>query len=385
MHGIACDWLFTGTELLEQQTIWRDASGLVTHIEAGIASDAPHIPGLLSPGFVNAHCHLELSHLRGKLPRATGMAGFVRALQPIRDTFSDAERAAAMEAALVEMRAGGIAAIGDICNGLSSLAVKQAHPEFSYHNFIELFGLNPSMAEEFFMKGLELLKAFGRNTSITPHAPYSMSVALRDKVLQYAQRREWPQSIHLLESREERQLFEELEGPLMEFIRDIGAVFQAHTYRSAADFVMEAVPQNCNTLLVHATVMQPAELAHILQDWPRTYIVLCPKANAYIHERLPDAHMFAQYPDRICLGTDSLAGNDRLSILAEAAFLQSEFELPTATLLRWATLNGARALGLDAQKFQIAPQSNPTWIHIPDFGGSLTDLPADPTINFIHP
>jgi cytosine/adenosine deaminase-related metal-dependent hydrolase len=385
MQRFACDWLFTGTALLRGQTVTLDADGQVLAIAQGRDADAHPLPGLVSPAFVNAHCHLELSHLKGMIPTGTGMAGFVRALQPIRDRFSDAEREVAMESALEEMRAGGIAAIGDICNGLSTLPTKQAHPEFVYHNFIELFGLNPGMAEEIFIKGLELLKAFGRQTSITPHAPYSISVALRDKLLGYAQRREWPQSIHLLESQEERRLFEDLDGPLMDFIRDIGAVFQAHTYRSAAEFVMEAVPHNCNVLLVHATEMLPAEWVRIKAQWPRAYVVLCPLANAYIHGRQPDAHMFATQPDRICLGTDSLAGNTRLSILAEAQHLQSWSDLPTETLLRWATLNGAVALGLDARRFEVGIGHRPTLIHLPAFTGRLDTLAPDTTIQFITP
>lgn len=383
MRLIACDWLFTGSALLRGQTITLDDQGRVQQIVAGSLPGADHFPGLVSPAFVNAHCHLELSHLKGQIPRHTGMAGFVRSLQPIRDRFDATERAAAMEAALAEMHAGGIAAIGDICNGPSSLAHKQAHPEFLYHNFIELFGLNPGMAEEIFFRGLDLLKEFGKQTSITLHAPYSMSVALRDKVWQYAQRREWPQSIHLLESAEERQLFEELDGPLMDFIRDIGAVFQAHTFENALNFVLEGMPQNGNVLLVHATEMQPAELERICDGWPRAYIALCPLANAYIHDRLPDALMFAKYPDRICLGTDSLAGNDRLSILAEAQLLQREFGLETATLLRWASLNGAVALGLPQKRFEVAVDCHPILIHLPDFTGALTTLAADTHIHFI--
>ncbi len=385
MPKLASDWLFTGTALLEQHTIVLDDQGVVTAITPGIAADATRVHGLLSPAFVNAHCNLELSHLKGLIPRHTGMAGFVRALQPIRDRFSEEEKAQAMEDALAEMRTGGIAAIGDICNGLASLPIKRSHPEFTFYNFIELFGLNPNMAEEIFIKGLELLKEFGRNSAITPHAPYSMSVALRDKLLQYAQRRAWPQSIHLLESREERQLFEELDGPLMDFIRDIGAVFQAHTYRSVTDFVLEALPTNCNTLLVHATEMETAELSRIMNGWPLAHIVLCPLANAYIHDRLPDAILFSAYPDRICLGTDSLAGNDRLSILAEAQELQAKFDLPTALLLRWATLNGAVALGLDASRFQVSLGSKPQLIHIPSFLGQLSTLPEASTIEFIVP
>ncbi|MFN8395623.1 MAG: amidohydrolase family protein [Bacteroidia bacterium] len=383
MHMLASDWLFTGEELLPRRTLVLSETGVVESILDGIAEGATYHEGLLSPAFVNAHCHLELSHLRGQIPRHTGMAGFVRALQPIRDKFSEEEKAVAIEAALQEMHEGGIVAIGDICNGSSTLAAKHEHPEFLYHNFIELFGLNPNAAEEIFFRGLDLLREFGRFTSITLHAPYSMSIALRDKLLGYAQRREWPISIHLLESREERQLFEDLEGPLLDFIRDIGAVFQAHTYPSVIDFVTESLPHNCDVLLVHNTEMTPQELATLADGWPRARFALCPLANDYIHDRLPDARMFAAFPDRICLGTDSLAGNDRLSILAEMHSLQAAFDIDSALLLRWGTLNGAAALGLDQSRFRVAVGSHPILIHMADFTGESPRISLDSQPQFI--
>jgi aminodeoxyfutalosine deaminase len=384
MQKLACEWLFTGTELLRGQVLTLNENGQVQDIGTSTAGITQDLPGLTTPAFVNAHCHLELSHLKGQIPMHTGMAGFVRRVQPLRDKFTDAEKHHAMEAALLQMRAEGIAAIGDICNGTSSLPLKKDHPEFQYHNFIELFGLNPTQAEEIFFRGLELLKEFGRNTSITPHAPYSMSVALRDKLLGYAHRREWPQSIHLLESQEERQLFAELEGPLMDFIRDIGAVFQAHTYASPVDFIKEALPRNCNVLLVHNTEVTPGELNHLALDWPRTWFVLCPTANKYIHDRLPHAPTFATHLDRICLGTDSLAGNHRLSILAEMQTLQDAFDLSPALLLRWATRNGAAALNMDLQRFQICPGSQPILIHLPEFSGEAPRFPSRATIQFLE-
>lgn len=383
MHMLASDWLFTGVELLPRRTLVLSETGVVESILEGISEEATYHEGLLSPAFVNAHCHLELSHLRGRIPRHTGMAGFVRALQPIRDKFTEDEKAEAIEAALLEMHQGGIAGIGDICNGSTTLSPKQDHPEFLYHNFIELFGLNPNAAEEIFFRGLDLLRVFGRHTSITLHAPYSMSIALRDKLLGYAQRREWPISIHLLESQEERQLFEDLEGPLLDFIRDIGAVFQAHTYPSVIQFVTESLPHNCNVLLVHNTEMNPQELATVVEGWPRAWFVLCPLANQYIHDRLPDARMFASHPDRICLGTDSLAGNDRLSILAEMHALQSACGIESAMLLRWATLNGAAALGLDTSRFEVAVGSHPILIHLPDFKGESPLISPDSKPQFI--
>lgn len=383
MHMLASDWLFTGVELLPRRTLVLSETGVVESILEGISEGAAYHEGLLSPAFVNAHCHLELSHLRGKIQRHTGMAGFVRALQPIRDKFTEDEKAEAIEAALLEMHQGGIAGIGDICNGSTTLSPKQDHPEFLYHNFIELFGLNPNAAEEIFFRGLDLLREFGRHTSVTLHAPYSMSIALRDKLLGYAQRREWPVSIHLLESKEERQLFEDLEGPLLDFIRDIGAVFQAHTYPSVIDFVTESLPHNCNVLLVHNTEMTPEELATIADGWPRTWFALCPLANQYIHGSLPDARMFATYPDRVCLGTDSLAGNDRLSILAEMQALQAAFGIESEMLLRWGTLNGASALGLDPSRFRVAVGSHPILINIADFKGDSPRISQDSKPQFI--
>ena len=367
MRKISADWLFNGKQLLANQTLILDDEGKVLEVQKGKMENASFHEGLVSVPFVNAHCHLELSHLRAALPQKTGMAGFVMALQGIRDNYSEEEKLQGVQDALQEMREGGIAAIGDICNGTSTLAAKTARPEFQFHNFIELFGLDPNQGENFFFKGLELLREFGRNTSITPHAPYSVSKVLRDKVLKYAERREWPVSIHLLESKEERQLFEDLEGPLMDFIFKIGAVFQAHTYKSPLDFILESLPTNCNALLVHCTEMKAEELQQIAEGWPKAYIVLCPLANQYIHDTLPDAKMFAQYPERICLGTDSLAGNHCLSIVGEMEALQTAHAIPAETLLRWASLNGAAALGIDQNYFEIQPGNRPGLIHFPSF------------------
>jgi cytosine/adenosine deaminase-related metal-dependent hydrolase len=383
MRKIACEWVFDGNSLLPWQTLVMDGTGRVVAIEDGALPDAVRLKGLVSPAFVNAHCHLELSHLRGKIPKNTGMAGFVKAVQALRDPPREEERAEAMEYALQEMRSSGIAAIGDICNGISSLAVKKHHPEFFFHNFIELFGLNPSMAEEIFLRGLGLLKDFGRHSSLTPHAPYSMSVSLRDKLFGYAKRREWPISIHLLESKEERQLFEALEGPMMDFIRDIGAVFQAHHYRDAIQFVTESLPANCNALLVHCTEIRPEEAAAIATGWPRTFFVLCPLANRYIHGTMPDGNLLRAHPGRVCLGTDSLAGNEGLSILAEMHCLQQAQDLPSDLLLRSATVNGATALALDLDRFRIAVGSSPILVHLPEFSGEKPMIPSHSNLQFL--
>lgn len=347
--------------------------------------DATYLAGLLCPAFVNAHCHLELSHLKGKLPTGTGMAGFITRLQSIRNDFSEAERDSAAHEAAAAMQARGIAAVGDICNGTSTLAAKAAHPEITFHNFVEVFGMQSGRVEEIFLGALDTARQLGPRASITLHAPYSISIPLRDRVLKYARARGWLQSFHLLESVEERQLFADLEGPLMDFLHELGLGFQAHTYASPIDFMLENFSAETSGLLVHNTQMQAAEIDDIAHRFPKMHFVLCPLANQYIHGTLPPAKAFAAYPDRVCLGTDSLAGNNQLDIFAEMQCLQAELGLPSELLLRWATVNGARALNLDTSQFEIQVGNRPIILHLSGMDSMAPILPSTTTITRISP
>lgn len=364
MRKISADLIFDGRRLHRGGTLLLDEAGTVLETRWGSCEpDATHLTGLLTPRFVNAHCHIELSHLRGRIPEGTGMAGFIRQVQALRGQFTAEEAAEAAQQAVAEMLANGIGAVGDICNGLNSLAAKQACPDIHFHNFVEVFGLDPGRAEDILAQALQLVSSFApMPASVTLHAPYSVSLALRDRVLRYARVRAWPQSIHLMESIEERQLFGDLDGPLMDFIRDIGAPFQGHIYANAQEFILEGLSPRHNTLLVHNTELSAEELTDIAEAHPSTFFVLCPSANHYIHRTLPDAIRFLPYHDRICIGTDSLAGNTRLSILHELIRLQAAQAIPTENLLQWATLNGARALGLPESTATITPGSPARWV-----------------------
>lgn len=375
MRKISADLIFDGSTLHRQGTLHLDADGRVVETRWGICeADATHLTGLLTPGFVNAHCHIELSHLRGRIPEGTGMAGFIRQVQGLRGQFTPEEVAEAASQAVAELRANGITAVGDICNGTHSLAAKRACPEIHFHNFVEVFGLDPGRAEEFLQQALKLVSDFApMAASVTLHAPYSISAALRDLVLRYARVRAWPQSIHLMESAEERQLFADLEGPLMDFLRDIGAPFQGHVYDSPQAFILEGLSSRSHTLLVHNTELHADELAAIAEAHPSTFFVLCPSANHYIHRTLPDAQLFLPYRDRVCIGTDSLASNTQLNIVHELSRLQAASAVELATLLQWATRNGARALGLPEVDYSIAPGSRPRLVLL---GGIDAEAPV---------
>ncbi|MEM0995996.1 MAG: amidohydrolase family protein [Bacteroidota bacterium] len=387
MRKLRADWIFAAPELLPDAVLVLDDTGTVVTVRPALPEDidCEVYPGLICPAFVNAHCHLELSHLRGAIPPRTGMAGFVQQLQAVRSNFSDEERERAINEAAQAMWQRGVSAVGDICNANHTRAVKSTLPQMHWHNFIELFGSHPGRAEEIFMAGFALAEEMGPSSTITLHAPYSVSEALRDRVHEYASIRGWRQSIHLLESTEERELFESLEGPLMDMLRRFGLVFQGHTHESPIDYILEGCDPVMPLLLVHNTEMDAEEMEAIVAAFPWVFFVLCPRANAYIHGTTPPAGQFAAHPDRVCLGTDSLAGNTTLDIYAEMQALQEHSGLAPATILRWGTLNGANALGIPETRFRIAPGNRPDLLHLPEVKGTDPKLPHAALIIRLEP
>lgn len=383
-HILHADFIFDGQRLYRDHSLVFEEDGRVKGLTPGNLLSATHYEGIISPSFVNAHCHLELSHLHGKIPRGTGMAGFIETLQGIRNDFSDAERMAAAEQALAAMWASGTAGLGDICNGTHSIAAKVAHPEMHFRNFCELFGLAPQKAEALMEKGLDLAAQFPGKAHPTLHAPYSISPRLRDLIIQHLRDRLLPLSLHFLESSQERELFEELSGELLDLFRKWNLTFSPYTYGSVLDYLLEALPQDIPVLLVHNVELRPDEFEKIVTGWSNVFFTLCPRANQYIHERLPDAKMFAAYPDRVCLGTDSLAGNDSLDLLAEMQLLQEAQGISTETLLRWATTNGARALQLPQERFAIVAGSRPILTQVAGVEGENAKFTSESRSRRIH-
>jgi len=144
------------------------------------------LKGVLCPGFINTHCHLELSHLKGKTPQGTGLVDFIIAVQKLRNAGLDEVSEAAREADQ-EMYDNGIVAVGDISNSAHSIPVKTASKLY-YHTFIELFSFLPDRAAETFDRALKLMKQFEpMPASVAPHAPYSVSKELFRLIRDYCE------------------------------------------------------------------------------------------------------------------------------------------------------------------------------------------------------
>ena len=185
--------LFDGYKLSSEEFVLvTTEEGIIENIiplsEAG--DDVEFLSGILSPGFVNCHCHLELSHMKGKIAEGTGLVKFVAQIMNDRHA-TDAEIQEAIRHAEDEMLANGIVAVGDICNNKLSLPQKK-RGRLLYHNFIEASGFVPEMAVTRFKRAVDIYSAFAENyqtpvlsNSIVPHAPYSVSEALWNKIIHF--------------------------------------------------------------------------------------------------------------------------------------------------------------------------------------------------------
>jgi len=309
--------------------------------------------GILVPGFVNAHCHLELSHLKGEVPQHTGLHHFVGYVSRFRNTDEETIRKA-IEKADFEMQKNGIIAVGDISNQAITIEQK-IKSKIKYHSFIEIFSLNPDLAEEKLFEGKRLLNEFFKHllsASVVPHAPYSISNKLFALLKKQMQKTDLPVTMHNQETPSENELFLNKSGDLYETFRSWGIEFPDFypTGKNSLASVIDYLPQKNNVLLVHNTFTQKEDIEQANKQLKNIYWTFCPNANLYIENQLPDISLFYHEKQKCCIGTDSLASNHQLSVLEEIKTIQTHFpEIPLQELIKWATLNGAKALNLHSK------------------------------------
>lgn len=350
----SADQFFSGKELLAPRSVLiTDQAGtvidLVNKEDAG--DDVQHFQGMLSPGFVNSHCHLELSHMKGVIPQQRGLVDFV--LEIIKHRNAPQEKIlSAIEAAENEMFENGIVAVGDICNTNHTIAQK-IKSRLQYYNFIETSGFPPAVAEIRFQQIEELYKEFVsqlQNVSIVPHAPYSVSTSLLNKIV--AHEESTILSMHNQEAVEENELFIDKSGDFLRLYDqlNINTDFFNPPGKTSLQYLIPYFKKSKPTILVHNVHTSEADVIKSVSyfDTSSLYYCLCVNANLYINNALPTISHLIQHDCNIVIGTDSLASNNQLSILEEINTIKKHFPaLSMSQLLQWATINGAKALGID--------------------------------------
>ncbi len=347
--------------------------------------DIEYHSGAICPGFVNVHCHLELSHLFGVLPEKKGLLNFLKPIIEIRVADEDVVQAAMIEADAA-MIAEGIVAVGDICNESVSFGIK-LKSDIRYHNFVEVIGIDPEGAKGRFDIGDKVYKEsidMGLPCSIVPHAPYTISPDLLAFINNLSAEKKFPVCFHNQESEEERELFVHRSGAFVEFYKQRGLEidFFNPTTDSSLAWMAENLSSASKLMAVHNTYTTIDDIKLASEYYPLMYWCFCPKANLYIEDNTPDFSLFKDYEDRITIGTDSLASNSGLSIIEELKTISLvDPTIDLKTLIKWATLNGAEYLGFAEELGSFEKGKKPGVNLISSLGEGGRQLVADSKVN----
>ncbi|MEO5999944.1 MAG: amidohydrolase family protein [Chitinophagaceae bacterium] len=356
------DYLFNGHEMLTSDAVLiTEDNGIITGIsdvrDAG--ENIEMYKGIITPGFINTHCHVELSHMKGRIPPGTGLIEFLTRV--IKERNITKERITqAMQMAEEEMYKAGIVAVGDICNTGDSASIK-THSKIDWFNFIEVIGFNEkdaparieyavSVMGEFENNSRLIVQMPANNASLSPHAPYSVSQKLFELINEVSAGKII--SIHNQESEAENELYLYKTGALFELYKNLNINAEAFksTGKTSVQSYLPWLNKAAGIILVHNTYIHAEDILFALGDTnsPINHsFCICINANRYIQSANPPINLLRNLNATITLGTDSYASNKQLNILEEMKTIHREFaEIPLAEILQWATINGAKALNM---------------------------------------
>lgn len=350
MRYLSANSIFNGKEFVKEGSVLvvDDNDHFVEFQDASVveSSSIEKHNGIITPGFVNAHCHLELSHMHQMIPEKKGFLDFAKNIMSRRNSATLEQIIEAAKKADLQMLQNGIVAVGDISNLNITFEVKKESKIF-YHTFVELLGLDPIKSVPMLYYGIGLvneLKAMGLAGSLAPHAPYSCSLQLIKAIADENAKFNSTTSIHNQESGEENKFMRGEKSDFDELYKflNLDISWFKPKYKSSLNAYVKELNKG-NNILVHNTFSNTDDLRSVHEN---VFWCLCPSANLYIENMLPNYDQLQKNTQQICFGTDSLASNYDLNIIKEAGIFYSktnELELS----LKGVTFNGAKALGIE--------------------------------------
>jgi cytosine/adenosine deaminase-related metal-dependent hydrolase len=352
MKRFSAQYIITNTgPPLKRGLIITDDDGTIQKIEdtAGTLEETGSLEfynGIIIPGFVNCHCHLELSHMKGAIAKGSGLGGFLHQVKSKRENSIENIFGSACSAD-IEMFTGGIVLCADICNSSLTFKIKK-ESRISYINLLEVFGIDPEKAilrMNDISTIADIADDMNLTYSIVPHSAYLMSLSLF-RLLREKNEDNKVTSIHFMETAGEKSFLENHSGPLMTSFQNSGLLpSRLETVSGHAEAILNEITMAGNLILVHNTFADTVTIRKIGKR-KNLYWCLCPNSNIYIEKAIPPLELFIDEGCEIVIGTDSLASNKTLNILEEIKTLQLHFpSVSIEKLVLWATLNGAKALG----------------------------------------
>jgi len=347
---------WTGRRLIERARLVERAGRIVSlgnERDAAAPSGAEVIDfggAIILPGFINAHCHLECSCLKGRLRPGTEFSAWLAELAGCR--FAMGEDVFAREAVtgLAEAVEAGTTAMLDIFTRGEAERPLRASGLRAWA-FLEAIRLDPSQAEaayaDLFNRLTRLAQGERFRAGLSPHAPYTVSIPLARKIGRLAEARRLPLAIHLAETEDERQMLATGGGPLADLFRSTG--FLPNGWEapglSPVSWAERAGLLGPRTLVIHGNYIDDDEIG--LLSKRGVSLAFCPRSHAFFGRGPHPLPKLLAAGVNVCIGTDSLASNDRLDLLAELTSAKGMFpQIPAQRLFEMIGANVARFLGL---------------------------------------
>jgi len=330
------------------------------------------ISGAIVPGFVNAHCHVELSYMKGMFRKGTGMTGFIDQINALRDNTPKEKIIDDIRLWMDKMWTSGVSAMADISNCDDSFAIKAESPLYT-RTFLEVFGTEPADCESV-MSSVEKLRqraaAYGLDAAPTPHACYTMSPELVTAASAEGLKSGYL-SYHSEESDEEEEMLKYGRGPMWDNRVAAGMSTPPVTGKSSLLYFLDRLqkahpaPFDEHILLVHEVCMDQEGIDAVKAIMKHPFVAMCPMSNIFIHNALPPVELLRRSGITLALGTDSLSSNDDLNMVTEMFCLQENFpDVPLNEILTWACLGGAEFLGKSDKLGTIAEGKCPGLVAI---------------------
>ncbi len=350
---------------LKRAVVCTEDDGTIISIEdnAGSLKESQSVEfynGIIVPGFVNCHCHLELSHMKGAIPEGTGLSDFIMQIRNSgkTDPGNDLLRAQIGDKLMSDE---GVVLCADVCNTSLTFEIKKKS-RIKYYNLLEVFGIDPDKAARR-MEDIAAVEKVARESglpySIVPHSVYSVSLPLF-RLIKEKSKENIVTSIHFMETGAETIFLSDHAGPLKKSYGNSGLL--PDNIQAPADHitaVLDEVTSSGNLIFVHNTFANP-QIVREIRKRGNTFWCLCPGSNMYIENKMPPVEMLMSEECEIVMGTDSLASNKNLSILSELKLISLHFpSVKLEEMIRWATVNGARALAEDENFGKIEKGKKP--------------------------
>ena len=319
--------------------------GTFAEVKARNANDVVDLgEQVLLPGLINAHCHLDYTSLRGKIPPQESFTDWIRAINSAKANLTPGDYLKSIAAGFVEAQKFGTTSIVNY-EAFPELIGRTSAPIRTWW-VAELIDVrNPRLPEQMVELAMTSLSPI-ENRGLAPHAPFTASLDLYRICQETGRRHDLPLSTHLAESREEMAMFRDADGPLYDFMKEIGRDMRDCGQGTPLAHLIRHAVLDERWLIVHLNELTESDFDLLAISTTRFHVVYCPRSHTYFkHSPFPFQKLDA-LGFNICLGTDSLASNDDLSLFAEMRELRlNEPELSPQRILEMVTINAAHALG----------------------------------------